>query len=365
MLPNPLPSRYLVGMTPFDLLAIPKTDPLSIYRYRDGIYAGDLLAAALVHLDLFTWLTDRDASSEEICSHFQLHARPTDVMLTLFNALGYLQCVENRWSSTLMAQEHLTADSPWNLTPYYGSLKDRPVTLDLLRVLRTGKPANWGSYKMEEDWHKAMEKPEFAKSFTAAMDCRGVYLGGALARQLAPDGFHRLLDVGGGSGVYACSLVAHHPHLKATVLDKSPVDQIAAQAISARGFDDRVGVMACDMFAQEWPEGYDLHLLSNVLHDWDEPEVAELLRRSFAALPAGGMIIIHDAFINADKSGPLAVAAYSVILMHSTEGKCYSITEYERFLIQSGFEGISFSQTVADRGVMTARKPSKKGGILA
>ncbi len=357
MLPNPMASRYLVGMMPLDLLAVPKTDPLSIYRFRDGLYASDLLTAALVHLDLFTWLKGRDASVEEICGHFQIHARPTDVMLTLFNALGYLQTANNRWSTTLLAEEHLTKDSKWNLAPYYGSLKDRPVTLDLLRVLRTGKPANWGSYSKEEDWHKAMEKPEFAKSFTAAMDCRGVYLGAALARQVSLEGFHRLLDVGGGSGVYACSLIAHHPHLKATVLDKAPVDQIAAKAITERGFEEKVSVSACDMFQQDWPEGFDLHLLSNVLHDWDEPEVATLVHRSFGSLPRGGMIIIHDAFIDSDKSGPLAVAAYSVILMHSTEGKCYSISEYETFLKKAGFVDIEFSPTVMDRGVMTARKP--------
>ena len=33
-----------------------------------------------------------------------------------------------------------------------------------------------------------------------------------------------MLDIGGGSGIYACSLVAHHPQLCATVFDQRPVD---------------------------------------------------------------------------------------------------------------------------------------------
>src|ERR1051325_8058875 len=43
-------------MTAQDLLQLPSTDPTSIYRYRDGLYAVDLLTAAISHLDFFTWL---------------------------------------------------------------------------------------------------------------------------------------------------------------------------------------------------------------------------------------------------------------------------------------------------------------------
>jgi hypothetical protein len=32
------------------------TDPTLLYRLRDGVYAPDLLIAAVAELDLFTWL---------------------------------------------------------------------------------------------------------------------------------------------------------------------------------------------------------------------------------------------------------------------------------------------------------------------
>ena len=58
-----------------------------------------------------------------------------------------------------------------------------------------------------------------------------------------------LLDIAGGSGIYACSLVTHHPHLAATVFEKSPVDRIAARAIANRGCSGTVSVVAGDMLA--------------------------------------------------------------------------------------------------------------------
>ena len=53
----------------------------------------------------------------------------------------------------------------------------------------------------------------------------------------------RLLDIAGGSAIYACSLAARFPHLRASVLEKPPVDRIAARAIEARGFSERVQVI--------------------------------------------------------------------------------------------------------------------------
>lgn len=343
-------------MTPHDLTATPATDPTDIYRYRDGLYAVDMLTAALTGLDLFTFIGERRLTKPEICNALEIQDRPTDVMLTLFTAMGFLENEAGAFSLTLRAREHLVSASPWFLGPYYASLKDRPVCKDILAVLRTGKPANWASLKDEQAWAKAMERDDFAAQFTAAMDCRGVYLAQALAKVVDFREHAQLLDIAGGSGIYACSIVAHHAHLRATVLEKKPVDAIARNSIAARGFADRVSVVAGDMFNAPLPQNSDVHLFSNVLHDWDEPRVSELINRSFAALPSGGMLVIHDMHIDRQKRGPLPVAAYSALLMTITEGKCYSVAEIESYLREVGFRDTQFHPTAADRSVITARK---------
>jgi len=338
------------------MIAAPETDPVDIYRVRDGIYAADMLLAAIVHLDLFTWLAGHPATREDICRVLNLASRPADVMLTLFAAMGLVEERRQVFQPTAKAREHLVAGSPWFLGPYYESLKNRPVALDLVKVLRTGKPANWSSQQDSHDWHKAMESPAFAAQFTAAMDCRGVYLAQAVAKALDLSRRQHVLDIAGGSGVYACSMAAHHPHLSATVFEKPPVDAIAARAIADRGFSRQVGVAAGDMLADPLPGGADVHLYSNVLHDWDEPVVRSLVEKSFAALQPGGLVVVHDAFLNAEKTGPLHVAEYSVLLMHSTEGRCYSTAEMGQYLIDAGFRGVTYRDTAAARGIMTANK---------
>jgi len=192
------------------------------------------------------------------------------------------------------------------------------------------------------------------------MDARGLYLGPNLARRVDFGRFRHVLDVGGASGIYSCCLSAAYPRLRASVLERAPVDGVARRSIERRGYSDRVSVATGDMFTSPFPDGYDVHLFSNVLHDWDVPAVNALLRKSFETLLDGGMIVIHDMHLNRQKTGPLAVAAHSVFLMTITEGRYYSISEIEEFLSEAGFSGMKYRKNALDFSAITARKTRRK-----
>lgn len=340
-----------------DLTRLPLTPPDAVYRPRDAAYAVDLLIAALVQLDLFTRIAERPRTFEAVCKDLGLQSRPADVMVALFLSMGLLRREGDILQVTPVAGDHLVKGSPWYLGPYYASFKDRPVARDFVEVLRTGKPAGWAGGDKEKAWAEAMEDAAFAESFTAAMDCRGAYLGALLAKAFDFAGTRRLLDIAGGSGIYACCACAEHPHMTAAVFEKPPVDRVSRASIERRGFSQRVKVIAGDMFVDALPRGFDVHLYSNVLHDWDIPRVKGLLATSFAALDPGGTLIVHDAHLESDKTGPLPVAEYSALLMHTTEGRCYSIAEMEALLSAAGFVDVAYTPTGASRSLVTARKP--------
>ena len=340
-----------------NLTTLPRTDPTPLLRIRDCLYGDDMLVAGLVWYDFFTWLNVRHQTTlAEVCAHFDLHPRGADVMLTYFKARELIVETAGEFKLTGLAWEHFVSDSPWFLGPYYASLKERPITKDLLEVMRTDRPAHWGSQQELDDWHAAMEQEPFASQFTAAMDCRGIMLAQVLSRAVNLSAHRHLLDLAGGSAIYACSLLAHHPHLQATVMEKPPVDRIAAQSIAKRGYADKIAVVAGDMFVDAWPQQADVHLFSNVLHDWAEPEVRALLQRSYDTLPTGGLLMVHDAFLNDAKNGPLHVAEYSIMLMHSTQGRCYSTQEISTWAGDCGFRTFHYQETAAARGVLTALK---------
>ncbi len=343
-------------MNPF--VKNPSTDPSALYRLRDGIFAVDLLTTAIVEFDVITKLAATPGDLAAVCAMLGTAPRPTDVMLSLLAANDLITKEDEVFHVSERGREHLMTGSQWCVRDYFASLQERPVARDMARVLRTGKPANWSSSDDLDNWHDAMENEKFAREFTAAMDCRGVVLAQSLAAAVAADLSHssKMLDIGGGSGVYACGLVHACPGLTASVLEKPPIDGIARDAIAERGFADRVDVQIGDMFVDALPDEFDVHLFSNVLHDWDIPEVEMLLAQSAQALPSGGTLLVHEAFLNESKTGPLPVAEYSAILMHSTQGRCYGQGEIRSFMDVAGFDAVRYQDTTADRGVFVARK---------
>jgi hypothetical protein len=342
--------------TPPDLTAAPATPADTLYAARDGICAADMLIAAVRGLDFFTWLADRPGTVAEIAAALGFAPRPVDVMTTLFVAMGLCERDGAVLRVSPTAREHLVSTSPWFIGPYYPPVSDRPMAADLLEILRTGRPARYAGRRDEADWHAAMETERIAEEFTAAMDTRGRITAQALASRLSLPPGARLLDVAGGSGVFACALAAHHPGIRAAVLEKPPVDRVAARAIAARGFSDRVTVVAGDMLAAAFPPGYTVHLFSNVLHDWDEDVVRDLIGSSAASLPSGGLIVVHETFLDDTKSGPLEVAEYSVLLMHVTRGRCYAAAELIGWLDEAGFAGARIVPGALGRSAIVATR---------
>ena len=339
----------------------PLNDPTLIYRVRDSVAAADALAAAIVHLDLFTHLDREPTDLAGICRRHSLRPRPADVLCTLLAAHGLLvRDAAGRFTPTATAREFLTPGGGCDARPYWRAMADKPGVADFLAVLRTGRPANWPGEEGEADWHAAMRTEEFAEAFTAAMDCRGRVLAPALAAAVDCGAARRLLDVGGGSGVYSIALTERFERLAATVLEAAPVDAIARRTIIAAGMGDRINVVAADMFTVAWPTGHDVHLFSNVLHDWEETECRRLLQASAASLSPGGRILIHDMLLDDDKAGPPWAAEYSVLLATVTRGRLYSAAEIGVWLAELGFEVVARAPTALGRTVLSAARRSRR-----
>lgn len=78
------------------------------------------------------------------------------------------------------------------------------------------------------------------------------------------------------------------------------------------------------------------------------------LYRTRDGIYAADMLL--TAIVHAARNGPLHAAEYLVVLMHSSEGRCYSTTEMEEYLAGAGVRDVTHRDTAAGRGVMSARK---------
>lgn len=140
---------------------------------------------------------------------------------------------------------------------------------------------------------------------------------------------------------------------------------MAKTFVDKRGgeLNERVLTYSCNMFKEAFPSstdakfGYNAVFLSQVLHDWDERICQMLCDKSYAALPEGGHILIHEGLLNDEQDGPLVTALLSFdFFVTSNGGKQYSLAEITEFLHKSGFKDVNVIKTYGIFSLVYARK---------
>jgi len=100
----------------------------------------------------------------------------------------------------------------------------------------------------------------------------------------------------------------------------------------------RYQVLPGSAFEVEFGEGYDIVLLTNFLHHFDQATCETLLRKVSAALKPGGRAITFEFVPNEDRVSPPMAAAFSMMMLGTTEsGDAYTFSEFDRMFRNSGF----------------------------
>jgi SAM-dependent methyltransferase len=344
-------------------LSAPALDPTALFEMVRWGYGTDLLAAAVAHFGLFDLLAAGPMTMDEIGAAVGLAQRATNVLVVALRALGLLTG-QGIGATGLMpiAREFLVRGGEFYAGDYVGLGGEAPGVKNLVERLRANAPAKahpddaGAAFIFREGIESAMDHEAPARRLTMALAGRARIVGPALARNYPLPAARRLLDVGGGSGIYAVALLRANPSLRAVVWDRAEVLKVARESAERYGVLDRTEFVAGDMFADPVPGGCDVMLLSNVLHDWDVPECQRLLGRLAPALPAGGRLLIHDVFLDDSLDGPLPVALYSAALFGVTEGRAYSAAEYRDMLAGAGLATGEVVPTLVHCGVLPGLK---------
>jgi precorrin-6B methylase 2 len=245
---------------------------------------------------------------------------------------------------------------------YVGLTAESPGVKNMVQRLRTGKPTGQApddpglGFIFREGIESAMDHEDSARRLTLALAGRARIVAPVLAERVPMTNSKCLLDIGGGTGLYAIGFLLANPALRAIVWDRAEVLKVAREMAEKYGAADRLELRPGDMFADAIPAGCDTMLLSNILHDWDVPECQKLVNRCAEALPPGGRLLIHDVFLNDALDGPLQVALYSAALFNVTEGRAYSAAEYRQMLTTAGLTPGEVVPTAVNCGVLAGMK---------
>ncbi|HVQ94790.1 MAG TPA: methyltransferase [Mycobacteriales bacterium] len=312
--------------------------PVPLMQLASGFWAFKTLAAA-AELDLFSLLAGgRVLTKDEIGANLGLQERPTDQLLAGCASIGLLRASGGGYTNSPLSEQFLVPSQP----TYFGGFVrfvDQVEYLpwfELVRALKTNRPITYDPDTQESVF--TTTDPKMLDLFWTAMHSISSGTARALDRVHDFTGHRALLDVGGGTAAFPIHLCQTHPRLRAAVFDLPLIQQAALDAVAAAGLTDRIGFQVGDFTREELPAGYDVLLLSNILHDWDEATGRMLVGKCRAALPPGGQLLICELMLTADRSGPPSAALMGLnMIVETAGGRNYSHDELAGWLLDAGF----------------------------
>lgn len=137
--------------------------------------------------------------------------------------------------------------------------------------------------------------------------------------------FQTIVDVGGGTGLLAKSIAERCPGTAVTLFDLPGVVPSAQ--------NDSISVSAGDFFVDPVPPA-DLIILMNVLHDWRDEEIVDIIASIRRSLNPGGQLFIIEGLI---ANGKAAIDLLDLGMAVITGGRQRTRAEYETLLTSAGF----------------------------
>ncbi len=333
-------------------------DDKSIYDiYVAG--RGSAALAVAVHLGLFPLLDAQARTETEVSEALAIAPRGARSLLRALRGLDLIIEDGSRFSLSKQSARYLVPGRAGFLGGLIELEVHSPLTpKSLLEAVRSGRAQVYG----DETWSAHEQDKERAARFTRAMHSISEGPAQALVATYDFSSHHTLLDIGGGSGVYAAETLVKNPHLRAVVLDIAPVCPLADEHFSAREVSDRGSTRVSDMFNDDFvdpaaSEPADVILFAQILHDWDIAQCGSLLRKAYESLPPGGAVLIHEKLVDT-AGGPKANALVDLDMLFWTEGQQLTENQLLHLLTEAGFAECQCTPTIGYWSLGVGRKTS-------
>jgi len=305
-------------------------------------------------IGLFKLLSEGPMRTEEIAERLSISRSWAEVLLGVLATQDLVRVQDGKFRLTEVSRVYLLPDSPFFKGPILRLLRDEGRIQRVIDAVRGSNPKadrltgqSWKAGELTAEEAALRARTMHSVSFPSAL---------GMAKNADFRGVRRLLDVAGGSGGFSIALALRYPEVHCTIAELPAMCEQAKKLIAEFGVEDQVGTTRLNMFADEWPSGYDAILLSNVLHDWDHAHRAVLIRRAFEALPSGGRMYVHEMLMSDAADGPTGPALFSFGMLLGTWGKQFTAPEMRRDLEAAGFTDVSVQNSYGYYSLVTGRK---------
>lgn len=158
---------------------------------------------------------------------------------------------------------------------------------DLHHSVKTGQPS------LEKHFGGSLfdylrDNPEESAVFDRAMDSWSGQVIDIISSTFDFSRYAKVIDIGGGNGAFMKAITTHHPKVSGAVFDQSHV--------VTKNKADRINYISGSFFNMV-PEGYDLYILKNILHDWNDRDAIRILKNIHRSMHKDSKLLIVETIV--------------------------------------------------------------------
>ena len=332
--------------------------PEGIMQLGWGFWGSKALLSA-VELGVFTQLGGAPKSLEELTRSLKLHPRAARDFFDALVALGVLNRDEaGAYANTAETALYLDRAKP----SYVGGILEMANKRlyrfwdGLTEALQTGLPQNEAKNGGEDLFAVIYSDPQILESFLRGMTGVSLPAAHAMAALFPWNEVKSFVDVGCAQGGATVAIAQAHPHLTGAGFDLPVVQPVFDAYVKENGLQDRVRFAAGDFFADPMPTA-DVIIMGHILHDWDLAQKRGLLAKAYAALPAGGRLIVYDAIIDdARRQNAFGLLMSLNMLIETNGGFDYTGADCIGWMREAGFRDAKVQPLVGPDSMVIGTK---------
>lgn len=281
-----------------------------------------------IRLRIFSILSDQQLTVEEIASKCEAIPDRLKPLLDACVSLDFLGFESDKYRNSHFSLIYFVERQRFYVGDFLKLVNDESQQWFLLPdIIRGCEKVNKERPYIRSDY----------KTFIAAMN-NIANLGEAEVLKDVVDlsGCKRMIDAGGGSGLYSVTLCQKYPELHSTIIDLRDTLAVTKEMIADREEKSRITLREGDFLKDSLGEDVDVVLLSDVIYEESTGRI--VLRNAWDSLAPNGMLIIRGYYADPEKTKPLFGALFAFKeLVDEPQVKIMTISILEKNVRETGF----------------------------
>jgi len=315
----------------------------AVYAFRSS-----RIILTAFELGLFSWLGYKARPAQQLAELAGVDPRACERLLNALCSLGLVKKTRGSFRNARISRERLVQGRPGFLAGLAHSAGQWRSWSTLSDAVRCGTAVGV---------RPAVSDENRRRGFIAAMHERASAQAPRIVRLLDLANVRRSLDIGAGSGAYSLALARARKTLRATAFDLPEVLELTREYVRRAGMLRRFAFIAGDFNSDGFGSGYDLALLSAIVHMNDAGQNQRLIARAAAALNPGGQLVVQDFIMRPDRTRPAAGAFFALnMLVATARGDSYTAAEIGSWMRAAGLKRIKQVRTPFDASLLVGWK---------